>query len=56
MDPFTVASLVFTLVEKFGPAAKQIWDDWHQQVGDAPTQEQWDALKARIDAGNPDAY
>jgi hypothetical protein len=56
MGIFEVASLVFTLVSTFGPAAKQVWDDWHAEVGDNPTPEQWAALQQKIADHNPDTY
>lgn len=56
MGIFEVASLVFSLVTTFGPAAKQVWDDWHAEVGDNPTQEQWSALQQKIADHNPDTY
>jgi hypothetical protein len=56
MGVFEVAGLIFMLVEKFGPSAKQVWDDWHAEVGDNPTDEQWAAIEKRIIDHNPDTY
>ncbi len=53
-----VATLVFALVEKFGPAAKKVWDDWHSSTGNSPnpTPEQWAALQKTIEEHNPDTF
>ena len=56
MGIFEVASLVFSLVATYGPAAQQVWDDWHSEVGDNPTPEQWAAIQKKIDDHNPDSF
>jgi hypothetical protein len=58
MGALAIAGLVFSLVETFGPKAKDIYDDWTKTVppGTEPTAEDWAVLRKKIDDHNPDTY
>lgn len=56
MGAIEIATLIFNLVEIFGPKAKQVWEDWHREVGDNPTPEQWAELRRKIEERPPEWY
>lgn len=58
MGALAIAELIFSLIDTFGPKAKEIYKDFANGIpaGTDPTPEQWAALKAKIDSHNPDTY
>lgn len=56
MGIMEIAGVIISLVTTFGPKAVDIWNDWHTEVGDNPTPEQWAVLKKKIEDHNPDTY
>lgn len=51
-----IIGIVVSLITTFGPKAIEVYEEWQKGVGSDPTPEQWQALKDKIAAHNPDTY
>lgn len=56
MGILEIATVIFGLVNTFGPIAERMFSDWYKEVGENPTPEQWEALRAKIKKHDPDSY
>jgi len=56
LGAFEIAALVLSLVEIFGPKARQVLEDWRREVGDNPTPAQWADLRKKIEERPPEWY
>lgn len=53
---FAIANVIFQMVDKFGPKAKEMFDAWVKDVGENPSPEQWKELVDKIEAATPESY